>query len=55
MEEKRPTGDPVQITNGANIEALDISLDGRMLAYSKIEKRGNIHALQLDTVKGKPR
>lgn len=55
LEEKRPTGDPVQITNGANIEALDISLDGRMLAYSKIEKRGNIHALQLDPVKGKQR
>ena len=55
IAERLPQGAPVQITNGANINSLDISRDGKMLTYSKIEKRGNIQALQLASFPEAPR
>ncbi len=44
---QKPIGEPISVTRGANVEDLDVSRDGKRLAYSRIEKRGNVYALQL--------
>lgn len=56
---QKPIGEPIPVTRGVNVEDLDISRDGKKLAYSRIEKCGNVYALQLrnssKTVKGQLR